>query len=489
MADYNRFFCIFAEKSTIMFIGREKEIKELTNAYKSDEAQFVVVYGRRRVGKTFLVRNTFKGKITFSASGQANGSLKEQLYGWKSSLKDAGLNFNKTPDSWLEAFDMLKELIKQSTDKKKVIFIDEMPWFDTPRSKFVNALEFFWNGWASARDDVLLIVCGSATSWIINKLFKNRGGLHNRVTRRILLRPFNLHECELYMKSKGINLTRYDIIEGYMIMGGIPFYWSFMEKGLSLAQNIDNLILSKSGKLHYEFDELYHSLFRYPEIYINIIKTIAKTQSGMLRNELLKACKLKSNGNISSILEDLEHCGFIRKFPQYNSKKNMIYQLIDNYTFFYLKYILHNQENDESFWLNSYLSSGRKAWVGFAFERVCFQHIPQIKQALGINGVASHICSWRIGKSEEGEPGAQIDMLIDRADNMINICEMKFSAKPYVVSQKDADDLIQKTDRFNNATKNRKNINIILVTPNGLAQTAHWGIIQKTITADDLFKE
>lgn len=472
-----------------MLIGRKKEINELMEAYKSEESQFVVVYGRRRVGKTFLVRNVFKGIITFSASGQANGSLKEQLFGWKSSLRDAGFKVDKTPESWLEAFDMLKELVKLSSAEKKVIFIDELPWFDTPRSKFVNALEFFWNGWASGRDDVLLIVCGSATSWIINNLFKNHGGLHNRVTQRILLQPFNLHECEAYMKSKGIHLSRYDVLEGYMVMGGIPFYWSFVERGLSMAQNIDNLFFAKSGKLHYEFNELYHSLFRYPDTYINIIKAIAKTQAGMSRNELLKVCKLQSNGKFSTILEELEHCGFIRKFPHYNSKKDTIYQLIDNYTIFYLKFFQHNQENDEAFWLSHYLSSVRKSWVGFAFERVCFQHIPQIKQALGISGVASRICSWRIGQSDDGERGAQIDMLIDRADNMVNVCEMKFSTKPYVLSQKDYDDIIHKIDRFGNATKNSKSINVILVTPNGLSHSAHWGIIQKTVTADDLFKE
>lgn len=232
-----------------MIIGREKEQQELREAYLSDESKFVAVYGRRRVGKTYLVRQTFKDSLTFSHSGQAKGSLAEQLFGWKSSLKDAGYDVSATPSSWLEAFDMLKDLIRKSAEKKKVVFIDEMPWLDTPRSNFVNALEFFWNGWASGRDDVLLIVCGSATSWIVNKLFRNHGGLHNRVTNRIYLQPFTLHECELYMQQRGLSLTRYDIIEGYMILGGIPFYWSFLERGKSLAQNIDSLVFAEDGKL------------------------------------------------------------------------------------------------------------------------------------------------------------------------------------------------------------------------------------------------
>ena len=473
-----------------MIIGRTKEKRELLSAYEADESEFVAVYGRRRVGKTYLVRQTFMGKMTFSHSGQAKGTLAEQLYGWKSSLKDAGMDVQAAPICWLEAFDMLKDLIRKSPEKKKVIFIDELPWLDTPRSKFVNALEFFWNGWASGRNDILLVVCGSATSWIIKKLFKNHGGLYNRVTRRIFLEPFTLHECELYMGSRGISLSRYDILEGYMIMGGIPFYWSFIERGKSLAQNIDELFFSKHGKLRNEFNELYHSLFRHPEFHIMVIRTLGDSKGGMNREELISKCNLKSSGTVSTVLEELENCGFVSNTPSYGLKNQGVYRLIDNYTLFYIKFIIADESNDEAFWTHNYLSPLHNAWVGVAFERVCFQHIRQIKQALGISGVTTNVYSWRIGPSgKDANDGAQIDMLIDRADNMVNICEMKFSKKEYVVSLNDSLSIANKAERFSLHIKRKKTINITMVTVSGVAKTAHWNDIHSIVTANDLFKE
>ena len=471
-----------------MIIGREKEQQELREAYLSDESKFVAVYGRRRVGKTYLVRQTFKDSLTFSHSGQAKGALAEQLFGWKSSLKDAGYDVTKSPSSWLEAFDMLKDLIRKSEEKKKLVFIDEMPWLDTPRSNFVNALEFFWNGWASGRDDVLLIVCGSATSWIVNKLFRNHGGLHNRVTNRIYLQPFTLHECELYMQQRGLSLTRYDIIEGYMILGGIPFYWSFLERGKSLAQNIDSLIFAEDGKLRYEFSELYNSLFRNPDNYIKVVLALGQCQSGLTREEIINKCGMASSGTLTTVIEDLENCGFIRKVAAFGRKSQQSYMLIDNYTLFYLKFIKKNTENDESFWSHSYQSPLRRAWVGIAFERVCFQHLRQIKQALGIGGVVSTVYSLNIPPTEVHH-GAQIDMIIDRADNMVNICEMKYSNDEYVVTKDDAMSIANKTSRLLEVMKKRKSVAITMVTVYGIAHMGYWNTIQSEVTADNLFME
>lgn len=471
-----------------MIIGRDKEQQELREAYFSEESKFVAVYGRRRVGKTYLVRQTFKDSLTFSHSGQAKGALAEQLFGWKSSLKDAGYDVTKSPYSWLEAFDMLKDLIRKSEEKKKVVFIDEMPWLDTPRSNFVNALEFFWNGWASGRDDVLLIVCGSATSWIVNKLFRNHGGLHNRVTNQIYLQPFTLHECELYMQQRGLSLTRYDIIEGYMILGGIPFYWSFLEKGKSLAQNIDSLIFAEDGKLRYEFSELYNSLFRNPDNYIKVVLALGQCQSGLTREEIINKCGMASSGTLTTVIEDLENCGFIRKVAAFGRKSQQSYMLIDNYTLFYLKFIKKNTENDESFWSHSYQSPLRRAWVGIAFERVCFQHLRQIKQALGIGGVVSTVYSLNIPPTEVHH-GAQIDMIIDRADNMVNICEMKYSNEEYIVTKEDALSIANKSSRLLEVMKNRKSVAITMVTVYGIAHMGYWNTIQSEVTADNLFME
>lgn len=471
-----------------MLIGREKEKEELLEAYESEYSQFAAVYGRRRVGKTFLVRETFNYKFTFEHSGVANGNNRKQLRAFRDSLVEAGMKKMPIPANWMDAFGLLKQLIKQSTDVKKVIFIDEIPWMDAPHSDFFSALEFFWNAFASARKDILLIICGSATSWIINKVLKNHGGLHNRVTCRIPLQPFSLYECEKYAKSLKLNLSRYDLLELYMVFGGVPFYWSLLEKGESVAQNIDRLVFSANGKLHDEFYELYDSLFKTPEPYINVVTALGQG-SGMNRDELVTQCDLDGNGKTTRILNDLQECGFIKKIPTFRLKNMATFKLIDNFTLFYMKFVKENESNDERFWSHSYLSPIRTSWVGLAFERVCFQHIPQIKKALGISGVVTNVYAWRTGPTKDGEAGAQIDMLIDRADNMVNICEMKFSKNEYTVTKEDADNLYHKAKRFVENVGKGKSVSLTMITMNGISHTGHWGDIHNNVTAEDLFEK
>ena len=469
-----------------MLIGRNHEKNELLRAYESEYSQFAAVYGRRRVGKTFLVRETFNYKFTFEHSGVANGNNRKQLHAFRDSLVEAGLEKTAIPSNWMDAFALLRQLIRQSTETKKVIFIDEIPWMDTPRSDFVSALEYFWNNFASARKDILLIICGSSTSWIINKVLKNHGGLHNRVTYRIPLQPFSLNECEHYMESRNISFSRYDLLELYMVLGGVPFYWSLLERGESVAQSIDRLIFSPNGKLHNEFYELYDSLFKNSEPYLNVVTALGST-SGLTRDELVTCCNLDGNGKTTRILNDLQECGFIKKIPTFGLKNKAVFKLIDNFTLFYLKFVKDNDANDEHFWSHSYLSPMRTAWVGLAFERVCFQHIPQIKQALGIGGVVANVYSWHIGPTDYGEAGAQIDMLIDRADNMVNICEMKFSKNEYVVTKEDADSLHHKAKRFTESIGHGKSVSLTMITVNGISHTGYWGDIHNTVTAEDLF--
>lgn len=372
-------------------------------------------------------------------------------------------------------------------EEKKVIFIDEIPWLDTPRSGFLSALEYFWNSFASARKDVLLIICGSATSWIINKVLKNHGGLHNRVTYRIHLQPFTLYECEQYAKYLGMRASHYDLIEYYMILGGVAFYWSRLDKGLSVAQNIDNMIFSETGFLHNEFNELYDSLFNEPESYLKIIHALGTIRMGMTRDELVKEGGITSNGKLTRTLEDLTECGFIKRIPSYGGKaKDDLIQLVDNFTIFYYKYMKENLNNDEHFWSNSYNSTIRSAWTGLAFERVCFQHIPQIKQAMGIAGVATQCYSWK-AKGDALSSGTQIDMVLDRRDNIINICEMKFSKGEYTITKDYAMALNNKVERFIESTKNKKTILLTMITTNGVVHNEYWNQIQCDITADELF--
>lgn len=470
-----------------MIIGRKEEQQILRSAVQSENSEFVAVYGRRRVGKTYLIRETFGYKFTFQHTGLANGNTKEQLFSFAISLRDAGYDDCPIPKSWLEAFSLLSAYLKNSTDEKKIVFLDELPWMDTPRSNFISAFEHFWNGWASARKDIVLIICGSATSWIINKVINDHGGLHNRVTKQIALQPFTLKECEMFAKSKGLEMSRYQLAECYMVLGGIPYYWSLLEKGLSLAQNIDKIIFAKNGKLSNEFNQLYASLFKSPEQYIDIVTALGKKKVGMTREEIIAATDKYSNGALSKVLDELEYCGFIRKYNDFDKKsKQAIYQLIDNYTLFYFKFIQQNENNDEHFWSASIDSAMHRAWSGLAFERLCMAHTQQIKAALGIAGVLSNVYSWR-KEADEMSDGAQIDLLIDRKDQVINLCEMKYSLSEYAIDAEYEQKLRNKKSAFIDATNTRKAVHLTMVTTFGIKTNVHSGIVQNEITLEDLF--
>lgn len=472
-----------------MIVGREKELSLLREVYNDEYSQFVVVYGRRRVGKTFLVREAFNYKFTFQHSGIANAPKSTQLEEWKNSLQKHGLKSSQTPKDWFEAFSLLDDLIRKSRAKKKVIFIDELPWMDTQASNFVSALEHFWNAYASARKDVLLIVCGSATSWIVDKIIHNHGGLHNRLNKKINLRQFTLDECEQYAKSRKLGMGRRQILECYMIMGGIPFYWSLLRKELSFPQNIDNIFFSEDGELNNEFDALYRSLFKKPEDYINVINTLGKKRIGMTREEICSESNLTQNGKLTTILKDLEHCGFIRKY-NYIGKvaKDAMYQLVDFFTVFYFKFILENVRHDPNFWSKNIGSNLYNNWCGLAFERVCFAHIPQIKQALSIGGVVTNEYSWFVRRTEE-RPGAQIDLLLDRADQTINICEIKYSASSeYTLNEEEELKILSRRERFIEETNTTKAVHLTLITTRGLTKNYYSDIFQNVIIADSLFE-
>ena len=470
-----------------MIIGRKEEQQILHSAVQSENSEFVAVYGRRRVGKTYLIRETFGYKFTFQHTGLAKGNTKEQLFSFAISLRDAGYDDCPIPKSWLEAFSLLSTYLKNSTDEKKIVFLDELPWMDTPRSNFISAFEHFWNGWASARKDIVLIICGSATSWIINKVINDHGGLHNRVTKQIALQPFTLKECEMFAKSKGLEMSRYQLAECYMVFGGIPYYWSLLEKGLSLAQNIDKIIFAKNGKLSNEFNQLYASLFKSPEQYIDIVTALGKKKAGMTREEIIAATDKYSNGALSKVLDELEYCGFIRKYNGFDKKsKQAIYQLIDNYTLFYFKFIQQNENNDEHFWSASIDSAMHRAWSGLAFERLCMAHTQQIKAALGIAGVLSNVYSWR-KEADETSDGAQVDLLIDRKDQVINLCEMKYSLSEYAIDAEYEQKLRNKKSAFIDATNTRKAVHLTMVTTFGIKTNVHSGIVQNEVKLDDLF--
>lgn len=471
-----------------MLVGREYESDRLRSLLDSDKSEFVAVYGRRRVGKTYLIRETFNYHFAFQHSGLSGGNMQQQIDEFRNSMMLSGWKEKKRPENWYDAFHQLAELLAASKDDKKVVFIDEMPWMDTPRSNFISALEHFWNGWASARKDIILIVCGSATSWIMDKVILDHGGLHNRLTNRIFLQPFTLRECEQMANLQGIVLSRKELLEIYMIMGGIPYYWSYLQRGMSMAQNIDRLFFNPKGELYLEFDALYASLFKNSQLHIAVVAALAGCKRGLSREEILTATSLTDNGKFDKALRDLEYCGFIRKYNMIDKKsKGALYQLMDNYTLFYYHFIRNNEHNDQHFWSNSQGKPIHLSWTGLGFERVCMQHVDQIKAALGVSGVLTNVYSWRTVKTDE-HPGVQIDLLIDRSDNVINLCEAKFSADYYTFVQEDEADLLLRQSVFRLVTKTKKSIHPLLITTHGLTPNRYSGIIQNVVTVDDLFK-
>ena len=471
-------------------IGRENEIRELRRRFASEESEFVAIYGRRRIGKTFLVNEVFNGNFAFRHAGMEKADKRTQLESFREALRRQGLVKCKVLRSWIQAFSALADLLETKGESKKVVFLDELPWFDTPRSGFLSAFEQFWNAWASPRKDILLVICGSATSWIVNKVLRNRGGLHNRVTRQMPIRPFTLAECAQYADYKRLGFDRWQILECYMAFGGVAYYWSLLEDGKSAAQNFDSLFFGESAELRMEFENVFRSLFKNPTRHFAIINLFGERKTGMTREEVIEGLGEVSSGDVSSCLEELTDCGFLRRYNAFGSaKKGAVYQLIDNYTLFHFQFLRNRVGNDGRFWSFSLNQPRTNSWRGLAFERVCLQHIDQIKRALGISGILADVYSWRGFAKGKGERGAQIDMVIDRGDRMINVCEMKYASEDYSFSQDERDKLQRRIELFRAATKTRKGILPTLVTTCGFKRNANGAMIANVITLDDLFRE
>lgn len=467
-------------------IGRREEKDQLTRLMASESSEFVAVYGRRRVGKTYLIRQYFEGQLSFSVTGMANVDTATQLTNFHLSLSTHGDQHDQPPESWLEAFYRLQNLLERNANARKVIFIDEMPWLDTPRSNFISALEHFWNSWAATRTDVVLIVCGSAASWIMNKLIHNKGGLHNRVTHKIKIEAFRLGEVREFLHSKQIPWNEYQIVQTYMATGGIPFYLNALEKGQSAAQNINRLCFTEGGLLKTEFGNLYASLFRKPEKHVAIVQALGNKSTGMTRDEILAAAKIPNGGTTTKALEELEACGFIRKYTPYGRMyRESMYQLVDFYTLFYFKFIHKVNTRDENYWLNMIDHPQTRTWSGYAFELVCLMHVREIKQALGISGVQSEEYAWR---SKQVGGGAQVDLIIDRRDQVVNLFEMKFSINPFTIDAKYAAELQNKVGLFRSETGTRKAVYLSMLTTYGLQQNAHSGMVQNDLNMECLFQ-
>ncbi len=467
-------------------IGREKERQELEDLYNSPKAEFVALYGRRRVGKTYLISQTFSGRITFEHTGLSEPAegIRDQLKQFYFSLVRQGMKESSVPKDWLEAFFMLEMFLEtKKSEGRIVVFLDELPWLDTPRSGFITALEGFWNNWGCKRDNLLLIVSGSATSWILNKLINNHGGLYNRVTYEIKLEPFTLKECREFLEFKLVKLSDYDITQAYMIIGGIPYYLEYFAKGLSLAQNIDNLFFSKNAKLKFEFERLFASTFNNPSPLMAIVRMLSTRSMGYTRKEIAKELKRTDNEQFSKDLMTLEASSFILRYVPFGVRKNeKYYKLIDPFCIFYLNFVENREMLSEEFWKENVASHSIITWRGFAFENVCFNHIPQIKKALGISGVTTSYSAW-------ANSDTQIDLLIKRKDNTMNMCELKFYSSDFTVTKSYYEKLKEREVILSDYIPRRMAIHTTLVTTFGLKYNNYSSVFSNTITLKDLFSD
>ena len=476
-------------------IGRERESEELMRIFRKEEAQLVAVYGRRRVGKTYLVRELLKDHFAFYHTGvspselEGDNLLESQLAAFHSSLIRYGAEVQSRPKNWMEAFSILRAMLERHVkDRRMVVFIDEMPWMDTPRSGFITAFEHFWNGWGSGQDNLMMIVCGSASSWIQDHLINSYGGLYDRVNAEIQLAQFTLRETELMLKSQGVSLSRYDILQLYMTVGGIPMYLSYVQPGLSLAQNIDNLFFNAKAKLKNEFDRLFYSIFRDPEPHITIIRLLAKRQSGYSREEISLLTGIPSGKTLSETLRILEACDFIENYkPFENNKRNRQYRLIDPFCLFYLDQV-EGRDRKANFWRDNENQPILNTWRGRAFENACLSHVGQIKAAMGVGGVASENAPWTL-KGMEDQKGMQLDLVISRAARVVNLCEMKFVATEFEVKNDYEMKLRERLKWLIDHVSRRHNVQMTLVTSFGLKYGIHSGIFQKVVVANDLFEK
>ncbi len=471
------------------FVARERECGELQKRLDSGRSEFVIVYGRRRVGKTFLIDNFFKGTFDFKFVGTRGANTRTQLLNFTNTINRYSKKKFKRFTLWEDAFFALEQYLESlPKEKKKIVFFDEMPWIDTQRSNFVRSLEYFWNSWAISQHNILLIATGSATSWMMDKLVANKGGLHGRITSRLHVAPFTLHEVETYLRQIGCEWDRYQIMQSYMVLGGVPFYYSLLDPKQSLAQNIDSLFFHDDGPLKLEFEELYHALFKNADLYLSVVKALCNHKAGFSNQEISRLLKVEG-GKLTKVLKNLERCDFIERWNKYgNKKREEQFRIVDFYTLFYYKFVNDNNFKDPYWWSNHADSSGISAWMGLSFELICMRHHLEIKRALDIESKGPQITTWKqVADSDKGKLGAQVDMVIERNDRIIHLCEMKFSTDKFTITRKYEDDLRERRTIFKEATSTTKTLVYTFITTYGIVGGKHNSIVHSEVTMDQLF--
>ncbi len=470
------------------FVGREEETAALRSLLDFEQSDLVAIIGRRRIGKTYLVKNTFKNQFAYHITGVKNADKMTMIQAFVRKIEEISQSKFPllVPNNWMEAFRILKNyLLSINGTKKKIVFFDEFPWMDSHKSGFLPAFEFFWNDWA-VDQNIVVIVCGSSTSWMLNNVLNNKAGLHNRITKYIQLAPFSLRETQQLLYAKGIKLPHYEILQLYMALGGVPYYLNEVQNGESPTQNIDNILFSEKSSLKNEFQNLYRALFDQYEKYELVVKTLSMKQKGLTRQEIIEATKISNGGSLTRILTELEECSFVKSFQPFGKeRKEVIYRLIDEYSSFYFQF--QPDKKTVGSFIQMSNTTKYKSWAGFAFESLCIKHIQQIKQALGISGIYSTHCSF-YAKGKGDEAGFQIDILIDRNDNAINICEMKFYTSEYELTKKEAEKLRLRRELFRSKTHTQKYLINTLITNFGIKTNEHSaGTLDKVLKMEALF--
>lgn len=475
------------------FVGREEEIEIFDKYCKSDKNELVAIYGRRRVGKTYLVRETIGDILDFSFTGIYKESAKNQRMLFQKEINNYTKKKVKTPSDWYETFDNLKEYLLSLNKERVIIFIDELPWMDTPKSDFLNAFTYFWNNWGKEKVILKLIVCGSATTWMVNKLIGDKGGLYGRVTRPIYLAPFTLAETEKFLNTiKRMDFGRKQVLDTYMILGGIPYYLDMLDRDLPLSINIDRLLFAENAPLRTEYEFIFRSLFNDSVRYKKVIEALSTKLMGLQREEIAEICGF-NGGELTNVLKNLNACDFIRSYSTIGKKeRDKIYQLTDMYSLFYLRFVKGETGQDERYWTNLGSSGKKNAWEGYAFEQVCLHHIRQIKEKLGISGILSNVYAWSqkpfVDKDGTKWKGGQIDLIIDRNDSVMNLCEMKYSQDEYVIEKEYEKILSDRISLFKSVSKTKKDLRCTFVTLHGIKPNKHSGIVNNSVTLDDLFR-
>ena len=481
------------DETNDIIIGREKEQMLIQEYYDSPKAELVAIYGRRRVGKTYLIKSFFNQQFDFYFTGAFETPKATLLRLFQTQLERYSGKKRKKPQDWFEAFEQLRDYLSSLDKERIVVFLDELPWMDTPKSNFIQAFSYFWNSWASTVHGMKFFVCGSATTWMLSKLIGDKGGMHGRVNRQIYLRPFNLQETESFLLNKGIDWTRLQIAQTYMVMGGIPYYLDMLNPQYTAEENVDHLFFEEGAILRTEYNFIFRSLFKDSSVYQTVIETLATKSIGMTREEIAKEGKLQNNGMLTEVLENLCRCDFLRTYTAFGKKsRGQMFQLVDLFSLFHNRFVSHTNSQDYHFWHNMQDNPARRTWEGYAFEQICLHHIPQIKQKLRIGGTLSDICSWLCKPFTDANgisyKGTQIDLLIDRRDQVIDLCEIKYSNKEYAITHDYDERLRTRKETFRAVTGTRKTLQVVLITTYGLAKTKYSANIHDIVTLEDLFE-